>query len=93
MSNSTEPKVDRAAAEKAMRHISHYGGQNANWYVGIEEEGSDRDTSGNRHAARYKMASGDHAKLTMSWLLEMGLKADDEYGADPIVLFIYTKKS
>lgn len=88
----SEPKVNDAVVEKALRHINHHGGGYENWYVGIEEEGSDRDDSANRRLARYDMASEEEAKLTMSWLLSSGLTADDEYGAEPTILFVYTTK-
>lgn len=90
MSNTKAPKVNKAVVEKAIRHIDHNGGTYETWYVGIEEEGSDRDTSANRRAKRYTMGSEDEAKLTMSQLLGMGLMADDEYGAEPTILFVYT---
>ena len=83
-------EVNGAVVEQAINHIDHHGGGYENWYVGVEEEGSDRDSSGNRHPARYEMDSDDEAKLTMSWLLGMGLMADDEYGAEPTILFVYT---
>lgn len=92
MNNTNTPEVNEAIVEQATRHIEHHNGVYEDWYVGIEEEGSDRDDYDNRHPVRYEMASEDEAKLTMSWLLGMGLMADDEYGAEPTILFIYTEK-
>lgn len=92
MANTDTPEVNEAVVEQAERHIAHHGGIYDKWFVGIEEEGSDRDDSDNRHPVRYELASDDEAKLTMSWLLGMGLTADDEYGAEPTILFVYTKK-
>jgi len=92
MSNANDPKVNEAVVEQATRHISHHGGSEENWFVGIEEEGSDRDDRPNRHPMRFEMANEDEAKLTMSWLLGIGLQADDEYGAEPTILFVYTRK-
>ncbi len=92
MTNATETKVNEAVVEQAIRHIEHHGGVYEKWYVGIEAIGTDRDNSSDRHPVRYKMASEDEAKLTMSWLLDMGLFADDEYDAEPTILFIYTTK-
>jgi len=87
-----DPKINQAVVEQASRHINHHGGEYEAWYVGIEEEGSDRNDSTNRHPMRYELSSEDEAKLTMSWLLGMGIMADDEYGAEPTILFIYTQK-
>ncbi|QJB57476.1 hypothetical protein [Pseudodesulfovibrio sp. zrk46] len=87
-----ETNVNHSVIEQISRHINHHGGIYENWYVGIEEEGSDRDSSANRKLMLYKMKSEDEAKLTMSWLLTLGLTADDEYGAEPKLLFIYTEK-
>jgi len=84
-------EVNNAVVEKAIRHITHHGGNYEDWYVGVEEEGSDRDDTSNRRAVRYEMSSEDVAKQTMSRLLGLGLTADDEYGAEPTILFIYTK--
>lgn len=92
MINTTAPEVNEAVVEKAIRHINHHGGSIEYWYVGIEDEGSDRNSDTDRHPMRYEMTSEAEAKLTMSWLLGMGLTADDEYGAEPTILFIYTKK-
>ncbi len=92
MSGRREPKVNKSVVEKALRHINHHGGIYGNWYVGIEEKGWDRDDSGNRHIMRYQTGSQDEAKLTMSSLLGTGLMADDEYGVEPKILFIYTDK-
>ena len=92
MTNTTDPKVNTAVIEQATRHIDHHGGIYEDWYVGIEEVGSDRNNDNNSHPVRYEMPSEDEAKLTMSWLLGMGLMADDEYGAEPTILFIYTEK-
>lgn len=92
MTHTTDPKINNAVVEKALRHINHHGGIYEEWFVGIEEEGSDRDDAHNRHPVRYDMASEDEAKLTMSSLLGMGLTADDEYGAEPTILFVYTTK-
>ena len=82
---------NKAVVAQVLRHIDHHGGGYDNWYVGIEQEGSDRDTSGNRHPRRFELKSDEEAKLTMSWLLGMGLMADDEYDAEPTILFIYTE--
>lgn len=92
MTYTQDPQVNEAVVEKAIRHITHHGGAREDWFVGIEEEGSDRNDHGNRRLVRYSMRSEDEAKLTMSWLLSMGLMADDEYGAEPKILFIYTDK-
>ncbi|WP_419787988.1 hypothetical protein [Pseudodesulfovibrio sp.] len=92
MTNRNEPKANKHVAEKAIRHINFYGGRYEDWYVGIEDFGSDRDDSGYFYPARYDLKSDDEAKLTMSWLLGVGLQADDEYGVEPTILFIYTKK-
>lgn len=92
MNETNTPEVNEAVVEKAIRHIEHHSGVYEDWFVGIEEEGSDRDDSDNRHPVRFDMASDDEAKLTMSWLLSMGLMADDEYGSEPRILFIYTRK-
>jgi len=91
MSSASETKIDEGVVDQAIHHIDHHGGGYENWYVGIEEKGSDRDTSQNRHPMRYELDSEDEAKLTMSWFLGMGLMADDEYGAEPTILFIYTE--
>lgn len=88
----TDDNVNTDAAEQALRHINHHGGDYDQWYVGIEEQGSDRDDAANRHLMRYEMENDDQAKHTMSWLLGMGLTADDEYGAEPTILFVYTVK-
>jgi len=79
-------------ANKAIRHINHHGGAYENWYVGIEDAGSDRNGAENKCPAQYNLTSEDEAKLTMSWLLGMGLQADDEYGAEPTILFVYTNQ-
>jgi len=92
MIKSDEPKVNKKISEKAIRHIDHYGGVYEDWYVGVDDPGSDRDDSSHKHLARYEMTSRDEAILTMSWLMDVGLRADDEYGAEPTILFIYTKK-
>lgn len=92
MADTSTHDVDQAVVEKATRHINHHGGQHEKWFVGIEEEGSDRDNQSNRHLVRYDMKSEDAAKHTMSWLLGLGIMADDEYGAEPTILFIYTTK-
>ena len=84
--------INKAVAAKAMRHIAHHGGEREEWYVGIEEPGSDRDDSDNRILARYDMRDENEAKATMSHLLEQGLSPDDEYDAEPTVLFIYTHR-
>lgn len=91
MSNTHDTKVNEAVTEKAIRHINHHGGIYENWFVGIEEEGSDRNDDDNRRALRFEMSCEDEAKRTMSRLLGMGLMADDEYGAEPTILFIYTR--
>lgn len=88
----TEPEINEGVVAKAIRHIIHHGGPNEDWFVGIEEEGSDRDATGNRRAMRFELDSDDEAKLTMSSLLGHGLMADDEYGVEPTILFIYTLK-
>lgn len=87
-----ESEVNEGVVAKAIRHITHHGGPNEDWYVGIEEEGSDRDDTGNRRLMRFELDSEDEAKLTMSSLLGLGLMADDEYGVEPSILFIYTLK-
>lgn len=92
MSNANNPTVNKAVIEQAMRHIKHHGGILEEWYVGIEEGGSDRNDTHTRHPVRYEMTSEDQAKLTMSHLLSIGLMADDEYGAEPTILFVYTHK-
>lgn len=92
MPNTAPPKVNKAVVEKVLRYITHHGGIHEDWYVGIEDEGSDRNDDNNLHPIRYEVPSEDEAKLTMSWLLGMGLMADDEYGAEPTILFIYTQK-
>ncbi len=91
MTKQDAPEGNKAVVAKATRHIEHHGRAYENWYVGIEESGSDRNVDGIRHPARYEMNSEREAKLTMSWLLGMGLMADDEYGAEPTILFVYTK--
>lgn len=92
MTTRNESGVNQDVAERALRHINHHGGGYEDWYVGIEDSGSDRDDSKDRRLVRYDLASEDEAKLTMSWLLGMGLQADDEYGAEPTILFVYTYK-
>ncbi len=92
MARTTEPKVNKAVVEQALRHINHHGGAYEGWYVGIEEMGSDRNETGISLPMRFDMRSEDEAKLTMSHLLSLGLFADDEYGANPTILFIYLKK-
>lgn len=92
MNAMNSPEVNEAVVEKAIRHINHHGGVTEKWFVGIEEAGSDRNADTNRHAIRYELSSDDEAKLTMSSLLGLGLQADDEYGSEPTILFIYTEK-
>ena len=92
MTNSDEPKVNEKVSEKAIRHIDHNGGVYESWYVGVDDAGSDRDDCNHKHPMRYEMTSKDEAILTMSWLMDLGLQADDEYGSEPTILFIYTKK-
>lgn len=92
MTISNEPKVNEKVAEQAIRHIDHHGGVYERWYVGIDDVGSDRDDSNHKDPVRYEVASKDEAILTMSWLMDAGLQADDEYGAEPTILFIYTIK-
>lgn len=92
MSFPHEIKSKDAVVEQAIRHIVHHGGTVADWYVGIEEKGSDRDSRNDRHLINYLLASEDDAKLAMSRLLDRGLLADDEYGAEPTILFVYTRK-
>ena len=92
MKNQHEPGANREVADKAIRHIDHYGGGYESWYVGVEEVGSDRDHSDDRRLARYELKSEQEAKLTMSRLLDLGLQADDEYGAEPTILFVFTRK-
>lgn len=89
---SDRPQVNTKVAEQAIRHITHHGGVNESWWVGVDDAGSNRDESDHKHPARYEMTSRDEAIQTMSWLLDAGLQADDEYGAEPTILFIYTKK-
>jgi len=91
MTNKNTPKVNSDVVNKAFRHINHYGIPYEFWYVGIEDSGSDRNQDGNC-LARYHLASEAEAKLTMSHLLGMGLQADDEYGAEPTILFVYTRQ-
>ncbi|MCJ2164793.1 MULTISPECIES: hypothetical protein [unclassified Pseudodesulfovibrio] len=91
MITSDEPPINRKAAEQALRHINHHGGVNQGWYVGIDDAGSNRDDSSHKHPMRYEMTSRDEAIHTMSWLLDAGLQADDEYGAEPTILFIYKR--
>jgi len=91
MTQSDDPKVNEKVAEQATRHISHHGGVYESWYVGVDDPGSDRDDSNHKHPVRYEMTSRDEAILTMSWLMDVGLQADDEYGAEQTMLFIYTK--
>ncbi len=92
MTHSNEPKVNEKVAGQAIRHIDHHGGVYDRWYVGIDDSGSDRDESFHKCPARYEMTSKDEAILTMSWLMDVGLQADDEYGTEPNILFIYIKK-
>ncbi|WP_207264773.1 hypothetical protein [Desulfovibrio sp. Huiquan2017] len=92
MSYPHEAKSRDAVVEQAIRHIGHHGGLVENWYVGIEEKGSDRDSRNDRHLINYLLFSEDDAKQAMSRLLDRGLQADDEYGAEPIILFVYTRK-
>jgi len=92
MNDKNVPEVNEAIIEQAMRHIDHHEGNHERWFVGIEESGSDRKDCDNRHIVRYELASEDEAKHTMSWLLSLGLQADDEYGSEPTILFIYTMK-
>ncbi|WP_319470518.1 hypothetical protein [uncultured Pseudodesulfovibrio sp.] len=91
MSYSNNSKVNEAVVAKAVRHMDHYGVEHERWFVGIEEAGSDRGDHGIRHPIRYELKSEEAAKRTMSRLLGMGLQADDEYGAEPTILFIYTR--
>lgn len=91
MTNTDDSRHNAAVAAKVLRHINHYGGAYEDWRVGIEEEGSDRDDSDNRHPMRFETKSAEEAKNTMSWLLGMGLMADDEYDTEPTILFVYTE--
>jgi len=92
MSNTREPKANDAIVAQATRHIRHHGGEYEDWYVGIEDHGTDRDNTVGHHPMHYPLKSEDEAKLTMSSLLGMGLMADDEYGVEPSILFIYSSK-
>lgn len=92
MMNQNNTNANKDVANKAIRHINHHGIGYECWYVGIEEVGSDRNSSDDKLLVRYALKSEKEAKLTMSLLLEMGLQADDEYGAEPTILFVYTKK-
>jgi hypothetical protein len=92
MTHLHETKSKEAVVEQAVRHINHHGGGLEAWYVGIEEKGSDRDARSNRHPMHYELPSEDDAKSAMSLLLDQGLQADDEYGAQPTILFVYTQK-
>jgi hypothetical protein len=92
MSYPHERKSKDAVIEQAIRHINHHDGVLEKWYVGIEENGSDRDSRNNRHLMRYELPTEDDAKSAMSLLLDQGLQADDEYGAQPTVLFVYMRK-
>lgn len=85
----TKPKANKAAAAQIIRHINHHGGDIDAWYVAIEEEGSERYKTKGRHPIRFELKSDEEARLTMSSLLTMGLMADDEYDAEPTVLFVY----
>jgi len=90
MTKANETDINEKVVEQARFHIRHHGGKSVSqWCVGIEDIGSDRDDSAGNHPARFEMNSEDEAKLTMSRLLELGLTADDEYGAEPTILFIY----
>lgn len=91
MKNQNEPRVNQDVVNKAIRHINHHGGAYEDWYVGIEDAGSERNPD-EKCLARYTLTSEAEAKLTMSWLLGMGLQADDEYGAEPTILFVYTRR-
>ncbi|MDD3313003.1 hypothetical protein [Pseudodesulfovibrio sp.] len=91
MTNQHEPRANKDVVNKALRHINHHGGEYADWYVGIEDAGSDRNQD-EKCLARHHLASEAEAKLTMSRLLELGLQADDEYGAEPTILFVYTRR-
>lgn len=82
--------MNNAVAAKIIRHINHHGGDNEDWYVGIREKGSNRDDRKDRHPILFELSSEEEAKQTMSGLLGMGLTADDEYDAEPTVIFVYT---
>ena len=84
-----EPKVNKTAVGQIVRHINHHGGVFEYWNVGIEEAGSDRNTSADRLPMRFDIRNADDARATMSHLLDMGLMADDEYDTDPTMLFVY----
>lgn len=92
MTHSNDPGVNKKVVEKAIRHIDHHGGGYEKWYVGVDDAGSDRDEGDYKHPARYEMASRDEAIQSMSWLMDAGLQADDEYGTEPTILFVYTRK-
>ncbi|EGB13773.1 hypothetical protein DND132_0557 [Pseudodesulfovibrio mercurii] len=92
MSYPHEARAVEDVVAQAARHIGHHGGLAGDWYVGIEEKGSDRDSRNDRCLMNYLLASEDDAKTAMSRLLDRGLQADDEYGAEPTILFIYTRK-
>jgi hypothetical protein len=92
MSNLHDIKSRDAVIAQAVRHINHHGGGLDAWFVGIEEKGSDRDARNDRHPIHFLLPSEDDAKSAMSQLLDMGLQADDEYGVQPVILFVYTPK-
>lgn len=83
--------MNKAVAAKIIRHINHHGGDLEDWYVGIREKGSNRDSRNDRRPIQFELKSEEEAKLTMSGLLGMGLTADDEYDAEPTVIFVYTR--
>jgi hypothetical protein len=92
MSNLHDTKSKEAVIAQAIRHINHHGGSLESWFVGIEEKGSDRDGRNDRHPIHFLLPSEDDAKSAMSQLLDMGLQADDEYGVQPVILFVYLPK-
>jgi len=92
MSNLHDIKSKEAVIAQAVRHINHHGGGLEHWFVGIEEKGSDRDARNALHPIHYLLPAEDDAKTAMSQLLDLGLQADDEYGVQPVILFVYTQK-
>lgn len=92
MKKASIPQANKAVTAQVIRHIEHHGGVTETWYVGIEERGSDRYKTKGRHPIWFELKSDEEARLTMSNLLGMGLMADDEYDAEPTILFTYMEK-
>lgn len=83
--------VDEIVEKQVYEHVNEHGGDHKDWYVGIEEEESDRDDYGNIHGVRFKMDSNEDAEETWMWLVGSGFMDGGEHGDDPYWLFIYTE--